>query len=94
MQTSKLQVLWKKRDRGAVEKPVFEDLRLPAFVDTTAGKLRYARNDTETHFLSLRGAKRRSNLDFFNSPTGPNILRLKNQSASRGSSFLRGKKSV
>jgi len=30
--------------------------------------LRFARNDKETHFLSLRGAKRRSNLGFGNRP--------------------------
>jgi hypothetical protein len=51
-------------DSGAVEKPIFLGLRL----------LRFARNDTETHFLSLRGAQRRSNLDFFNSPTATVFL--------------------
>jgi hypothetical protein len=44
-------------DGGAVEKAEIYGLRL----------LRYARNDVKTHFLSLRGAQRRSNLDFFNS---------------------------
>jgi hypothetical protein len=43
---------------GVVEKPFIQRLRL----------LRFARNDTETHFSSLRGAQRRSNLDFFNGP--------------------------
>jgi hypothetical protein len=37
--------------------------------------LRYARNDVKTHFLSLRGAQRRSNLDFFNSPTITGFLK-------------------
>jgi hypothetical protein len=49
---------------GAVEKPYIKSLRL----------LRFARNDTGTHFLSLRGAERRSNLDFFNSPTLANDI--------------------
>ena len=51
---------------GAVEKPNVNDLRL----------LRFARNDIETRFLSLRGAKRRSNLDFFNSPIMPFFIAI------------------
>jgi hypothetical protein len=44
---------------GLLKNPNADELRL----------LRSARNDVETHILSLRGAQRRSNLDFFNSPT-------------------------
>ena len=51
--------------KGLVAKPDIQRLRL----------LRFARNDTETHFLSLRGAKRRSNLSFGNRPEsgGPGL---------------------
>jgi hypothetical protein len=56
----------KTKDSGAVEKLAIKKLRL----------LRFARNDTETHFLSLRGAQRRSNLDFFNSSTATYFFNL------------------
>jgi len=48
--------------QGPVAKPDIQRLRL----------LRFARNDSQMWFLSLRGAKRRSNLDFGNRPESGN----------------------
>jgi hypothetical protein len=67
--------LWNPKDSRdfvlEISKRFLRGLSSRNFFEISEG---YARNDRETLFLSLRGAQRRSNLNFFNSPSATFLI--------------------